>query len=30
LKGLNVIPQTGEKPLPPCTPGGPTPCLVKK
>ena len=30
LKGLNVIPQTGEKILPPCTPGGPTPCLVKK
>lgn len=30
LKGLNVIPQMGAKPLPPCTPGGPTPCLVKK
>jgi hypothetical protein len=30
LKGLNVSPQTGAKPLPPCTPGGPTPCLVKK
>lgn len=30
LKGLNVIPSTGAPPLPPCTPGGPTPCLVKK
>ena len=30
LKGLNIIPPTGDPPLPPCTPGGPTPCLVKK
>jgi hypothetical protein len=30
LKGLNIVPQGEGKPLPPCTPGGPTPCLVKK